>query len=447
MRERASGHADGVRTWGLDFGTSNTSLAVRDGASARVLPIDPLSGATMPTILYVRRDGSTLVGRPAIDGYLSDQRERGPGRRQVKLLGIRMASSDNKAAQEVQAHILADVDSPGRLFRSLKSFLATPLDSPTSVFGTPTSLTALVAKILEHVRERARELTGATPAAIRIGRPVEFVGGSAGETLAVSRLEEAARLAGFDEVAFEQEPVAAARAADVGEGHSLVFDFGGGTLDLCVAERSGRDVRIVATAGRGVAGDRFTQTLIDLVVAPRLGAGATWGPKRLHLPAFITNAIADWQALSALNEKPILDALDDLIRAGAPKRELSALRSAIELQLGYEIFAAVDAAKIDLSTDETAFLALHRADVDIDAVLSRRRFEVRSAPLLAEIDALLSEVLARASLTSDRVREVVMTGGSSGLPSARALLERRFPDAVRRDFAAFSSVATGLALG
>lgn len=40
-----------------------------------------------------------------------------------------------------------------------------------------------------------------------------------------------------------------------------------------------------------------------------------------------------------------------------------------------------------------------------------------------------------------------MTGGSSGLPAARALLERRFPNAVRRDFAAFSSVATGLALG
>ncbi|MBI2983122.1 MAG: Hsp70 family protein [Chloroflexi bacterium] len=158
-------------------------------------------------------------------------------------------------------------------------------------------------------------------------------------------------------------------------------------------------------------------------------------------------AIADWQALSALNEKPILDALDDLIRAGAPRRELSALRSAIELQLGYEIFAAADATKIDLSTDETAFLTFHHADVDIDAVVSRRRFEVQAAPLLAEIDALLTEVLVRASLTAERIGEVVMTGGSSGLPAARALLARRFPDAVRRDFAAFSSVATGLALG
>jgi hypothetical chaperone protein len=431
--------------FGLDFGTSNTSLAVSDGASTRVLPIDPVVGATMPTILYVRRDGSALVGRTAIDAYLEDQRARGPVRRQVKLLGIQLASSDIWAAKKVEAHILADVDSPGRLFRSLKSFLGSPLDAPTSVFGTPMSLTALVAVVLDHVRRRATELTGMAPAQVRIGRPVEFVGGAGVEALALARLDEAARLAGFADVAFEQEPVAAARAAEVGDGHSLVFDFGGGTLDLAVAERAGTDVRVVATAGRGVAGDRFTQALIDLLVAPRLGAGATWGPKRLRLPAFIVNAIADWHALSALNEKPLLDALDDLVRAGAPKREVSALRSAIELQLGYEIFAAVDAVKIDLSSDETAFLTFHRGEVDIDAPVARRRFEVAAAALLAEIDALLTEVLERAAVPAERIREVVMTGGSSGLPAARALLARRFPSATRRDFAAYSSVAMGLA--
>ena len=158
------------------------------------------------------------------------------------------------------------------------------------------------------------------------------------------------------------------------------------------------------------------------------------------------NAISDWHALSALNEKPILDALEDLVRSGAPRRELAALRSAIELQLGYEIFTAVDSVKVELSSDETAFLAFHRAEVDIDAVVPRRRFEVRAAPLLREIDEVISEVLERAGLEASAVGEVVMTGGSSALPSARALLVRRFPDARRRDFAAFSSVAAGLAL-
>ncbi|OGO73582.1 MAG: hypothetical protein A3G84_08125 [Chloroflexi bacterium RIFCSPLOWO2_12_FULL_71_12] len=381
--------------FGLDFGTSNTSLAVSDGSGVRLLPIDEIAGETMPTILYVRRDRSALVGRPAIEGYLADERTRGPVKRQVKLLGFKMESS-NPFQKPVEANILADVDAPGRLFQSLKSFLGSPLDQPTSVFGTPMSLTALVALVLDHVRRRAQ--------------------------------------------------VAAARAANVSEGISLVFDFGGGTLDLCVAERRGGDVRIVATAGRAVAGDRFTQVLIDLVVAPRLGATSEWGSKRLRLPAFIVNAISDWHALSALNEKPLLDALDDLVRSGAPRRELAALRSAIEMQLGYEIFSAVDTVKIELSSEETAFLAFHRAGVDIDAVVPRRRFEVRAAPLLGEIDELLTEVLERAGLPESAVGEVVLTGGSSALPAARALLERRFPGAERRDFAAFSSVAAGLAL-
>jgi hypothetical chaperone protein len=431
--------------FGLDFGTSNTSLAVSDGSGVRLLPIDEIAGETMPTILYARRDGSTLVGRPAIEGYLTDERVRGPVKRQVKMLGFKMASS-NPFQKPVEANILADVDAPGRLFQSLKSFLGSPLDQPTSVFGTPMSLTALVAIVLDHVRRRATELAGIEPEAIRIGRPVEFVGGASAEGVALSRLEEAARLAGFREIQFEHEPVAAARAANVGEGVSLVFDFGGGTLDLCVAERRGKDVRIVATAGRGVAGDRFTQALIDLVVAPRLGATSTWGPKRLRLPAFIVNAISDWHALSSLNEKPLLEALEDLVRSGAPRRELAALRSAIEMQLGYEIFAAADGVKIELSSEETAFLAFHRAEVDIDAVVPRRKLEIATASLLREIDELLTEVLRRADLPAAAIGEVVMTGGSSALPSARALLARRFPDAQRRDFAAFSSVAAGLAL-
>lgn len=431
--------------FGLDFGTSNSSLAVGEGGSARVLPIDEVAGATMPTILYVRRDGSTHVGRPAIDAYLSDERTRGPVRREVKLLGVRVASAVPGIAP-VEAHILADVDAPGRLFQSIKSFLGSPLDAPTSVFGTPMSLVALVAVVLEHVLRRARELTGVSPGAIRIGRPVEFVGGAAVEALALARLEEAVRLAGAGAVELELEPVAAARAAGVGEGLSLIFDFGGGTLDLAIVERRSERVDVVATAGRDVAGDRFTQVLVDAFVAPRLGAGATWGPKRLRLPAFIVNAISDWHALSSLNEKPILDALDDLARSGAPRRELSALRSAIELQLGYEIFMAVDETKIELSSAETSVLAVHRAEVDVDAVVPRRRFEKHAGPLLAEIDRLLGDLLARADLSADRIGEVVLTGGSSALPAARALLARRFRGARSRDVAAFSSVAVGLAL-
>src|SRR5688572_33477820 len=100
--------------FGLDFGTSNTTLAVERDGVVDVLPLDPDAGATMPTVLYVRRDGSAMVGRAAIDAFLSDNAARGPVTRDFKLLGVRMLSSDNKQRPMVEAHIYTDLASPGR---------------------------------------------------------------------------------------------------------------------------------------------------------------------------------------------------------------------------------------------------------------------------------------------------------------------------------------------
>ena len=431
--------------FGVDFGTSNTAVAVDDGGRVRLLPIDPIGGDTMPTVLYVRRDGSAQVGHPAIQAFMADNRDRGPVRREFKLLGIRMVSSNPRQKDGVEAAIMADVSSPGRFFQSLKTFLGDPLLGSTNVFGDERGLEDLIAMILTAVFERVRELTGTRPSSATVGRPVEFVGGAEVEERARTRLGQAARLAGLNDVRFVEEPVAAALAADVPTGIALVFDFGGGTLDLCVTRREGGEIRVLGTAGVDVAGDRFTQLLIDQLVAPHLGAEKRWGPKGLILPRFITNAIGDWRALSALNEQPILDALDDLQSLGAPKRELAALRSAIELQLGYEIFAAVDATKIELSSTQLALFSFHRGAVDIDHQASRRAFEVAIAPLFARVDLALTQVLERSGVRADQIIEIVCTGGSSAIPAARTMLRKRFANAELRDAAAHTTVAAGLA--
>jgi len=435
--------------FGLDFGTSNTSVAVWDGERSTVLPIDPLAGAAMPTVLYVRRDGSSIVGRPAIEAYLADNRERGPITREYKPLGIRLESS-NPRQKSVETVIYADTSSPGRLFQALKTFLGDSLDVRTNVFGEERGLEELIAVVLAHVRERVRDLVGESPDDITIGRPVEYVGGAAAEARAMARMRKAAELAGFAEVRFAFEPVGAAHAADVISGLTLVFDFGGGTLDLAVVRRDAGGMRggpeVLATAGRSIGGDRCTERVIDDLLAPHLGSRATWTPKHLRLPAFIVNALHDWHALSALNEKPLLEALDDLVRQGAPKRELAALRSAIELQLGYEIFMTADITKCALSSDPSAILSYHHAAVDVDARITRGRFERLIETLLTDTEALITDVLVRASVSSADIAEVVTTGGSSAIPAFRALLARRFPNARVRDAAAFTSVAAGLAM-
>src|SRR2546423_13991962 len=208
--------------FGLDFGTSNTSLAVSDGDSVRVLPIDLVAGETMPTVLYIRRDGTPIVGRAAIDAYLEDNRSRGPLTREFQSLGILMQSS-NPDHPIVEAHIYTDRNAPGRLFQALKTFLGDPLETRTNVFGNAKGLEELIALILVHVRNRAEELTGTAPEAITLGSPVRFIVDEGAEGCATGRLRAAAEFVGFREVRFVTEHFAATQAVNVGAGTMLVL--------------------------------------------------------------------------------------------------------------------------------------------------------------------------------------------------------------------------------
>ena len=105
-----------------------------------------------------------------------------------------------------------------------------------------------------------------------------------------------------------------------------------------------------------------------------------------------------------------------------------------------------DITKCALSSEPASILTYHHGAVDVDARVTRGRFERLIDNLLTETDALITDVLVRATVRSTDILEVVTTGGSSAIPAFRALLARRFPSARVRDAAAFTSVAAGLAM-
>ena len=158
--------------FGLDFGTSNTSVAVWDGERSTVLPIDPLAGAAMPTVLYVRRDGSSIVGRPAIETYLSDNRQSGPITREYSRWGELESSNPRQKrsrhrstrTRRRQFGCSSRSDLPRRPARcSHQRFRRGACASRTHrrVLGTS-------ARGTRAIRE--------TPSEITIGRPVEYIG-------------------------------------------------------------------------------------------------------------------------------------------------------------------------------------------------------------------------------------------------------------------------------
>ncbi len=198
-----------ARALGVDFGTTNSSIALADGNSppelVRFARGDGSETATFRSILYFEREHGRramleLAGPEAIDRYF-------------------------------------DADEPGRLIQSLKSFLAARDFSSTSIFGQPYRLEALIGVILRRLRERAEERFDALPGRVVVGRPVRFADATdeAAVELALSRLGASFYNAGYPDVVFEYEPVAAAYHYESRLDHDeliLIADFGGGTSEF-----------------------------------------------------------------------------------------------------------------------------------------------------------------------------------------------------------------------
>jgi hypothetical protein len=132
-----------------------------------------------------------------------------------------------------------------------------------------------------------------------LGRPVRFAGAEneTDENLALERLRAAAELAGFSDVTFEFEPVAAAYQYETQLDHDelvLIGDFGGGTSDFTLAQlgpgrkRTGKNP-VVGTSGVAIAGDTFDSRIMMNLVAPKLGLGSHYVSlgKELPVPVWV----------------------------------------------------------------------------------------------------------------------------------------------------------------
>ena len=115
-----------------------------------------------------------------------------------------------------------------------------------------------------------------------LGRPAVFSLVESEHQLAIDRLEKAARLAGFKEISFCPEPVAAANQFK-NELDSrklvLVADFGGGTSDFTILylDRDGFKAKdVLAIDGINVAGDRYDGALMREFIAPHFGADISY---------------------------------------------------------------------------------------------------------------------------------------------------------------------------
>ena len=198
---------------GIDFGTSNSGVAIYDGKHVRLLPIDQhnIQPEIVKTILYITRDYQVYIGQEAVTLYYRHNVNR--LRRFVKKRAGEIEYRGSEMFYVRDVFVLVDELKPGRLMQYLKTVLRKSggmgAFSGTQVFERYYSVVDLIQIYLSELKKRAEQSTGQVIRGVTLGRPVKFSDSPEIDQLAEQTLLQAAVQAGFSDVEFEFEPVAA----------------------------------------------------------------------------------------------------------------------------------------------------------------------------------------------------------------------------------------------
>ena len=407
-------------TLGIDFGTSNSAVSwANRGEAAQLLQIEG-QAINMPTAVFFNaEDQCTHFGRDAVAQYLSS--------------------------------------TEGRLMRSLKSLLGSPLLlETTEINGHAVSFLDIVAIFLGELRERASEELGDEPTRVVMGRPVHFVDDSPErDALAQNSLEEAAYRVGFEHVSFQLEPIAAALDYErrlSSESLVLVVDIGGGTSDFTVVrlgpqhkDKADRSQDILATSGVHIGGTDFDQKLSLGQVMPLLGYRHL-GPEGREVPHRVFLDLSTWHLIQWQYLPRALSQAQNLRTNYSDQALHRRLMTVLNHREGHRIAYEVEQAKIRCSVSDAATsLDLSFLEAELFASMAPADMQTHLAAQLARVVACARECVQRAGLADRDLSAVYLTGGSSTLLPFQRALQAEFPGVPLVEGDLFGGVASGLA--
>ena len=407
-------------TLGIDFGTSNSAMAwLGPQGSARLIPLEGEALAMPTAVFYNAEDHSTHFGRDALKHYLEG--------------------------------------TEGRLMRSLKSLLGSPLLMETTQIGhQQISFQDIIGTFLATLRERATLNLGTAPRRVVMGRPVHFVDDDAvRDAQAEASLRQAVQSVGFDEVSFQLEPIAAALDYEqrlTQESTVLVVDLGGGTSDFTVVrlgpdrmQRADRSVDILATTGVHIGGTDYDRQLNLAQVMPLLGYKHI-GPEQREVPSRVFFDLATWHLIHWQYQPKAISHAKTLRSNYNELRLHERLMRVLTERHGHHMAHEVEQAKIRCSVQGAdTGIDLSVIERELQATLGVSDMQAHLHDLLARTVACARDCVQRAGLTDASLDAIYLTGGSSALRTFQKALQAEFVGVKLVEGDLFGGVALGLA--
>ena len=404
---------------GIDFGTSNSSIAIDNKGEIGLVPVENASVTIPSAIFFQRADNKAFYGRTAINLFFDRE--------------------------------------PGRFMRSLKRVLGTSLmNHGTLVNGASMNFATIISSFLKQLKDKADLVAGEQIDSVVMGRPVHFVDNDpAADARAQAELTLIAQRIGFKHIEFQFEPIAAAFAHEArltGEKLAIVADLGGGTSDFTVIRLSNKSIHkpdrssdILANTGIRVGGNDFDKELSLAAIMPELGYRSTYGEKRLEVPLKPYHDLAEWSKVNFLYTPKIIMQVRQLLHQSHDKKRYKRLLQVLEDETGHTLLATAEGTKIALTDHEAYNATFDFIEKDFLIPIQRTLFEQAIQGEVEKIAASARQCLQEAGVSNEAIDLVILTGGSTEVQSIQAEFRRLFPNAAIADENKLSSVGLGLA--
>jgi hypothetical chaperone protein len=409
--------------YAIDFGTSNSLLNYisSDGVVTSV-PLERDGSLILRSILFTAEKDEWFFGNEAIDEYM-------------------------------------DNDGEGRFFRSLKKFLPEPHFKGTEVHNKKMNISELISVILREMRIRANKHLGVDVTRVIMGRPAKYSLDTDCDKIAEDRMREACKLAGFTEIQFCPEPLAAGLDYDKNNTSDkvvLIADFGGGTSDFTLMKLHSKEYTqddILGISGLFKAGDALDGQMMLKFIARHFGSDFEYkipmGNNVLKFPKGLLKKLGNPAYINHLKERDTWEFLNKLKSNSldeVSKKAIDQLFTLVECQLGFQVFNEIEKSKIAFSDGVSGeyIFSYKYPGIDIEHSLTQTDYEDKMSPVVLDIIKTMMEVFETSSIDPSQVDQVCITGGTGQFSMIQKQLKSIFGEDKIIEHDIFESVVGGL---